>query len=326
MVTRTSKQLQRVDDSPIAAAPINLPEPARQMLATVGPAGRDFLEDLRSAWGYYEHTVERPLLNDDGLLFTLRDKDGNPIRDDEGNLITATETVTELRPAPITKRHIGVAAIDFYRYAATLKDEEQRQHVRQLIRAQTFELSKALSVSTVVPTILSRQCKPTTWRECQATGAPTLATMKKYRGETLTVDVVVLLITNFAKKFGRRNDLTEDDCRELAEDIIGEFYLFTFAEIKMVLILAMRNNDRNSKVYSLDYSTAYRMFAEMYAERCERVARIAEQEHRAATYDPFARSSEGGEQIATAVARAGWARKATADKVRDLRERFREKK
>lgn len=290
MVTSKSKQLIATADGPNDEQAL---QEARQILSKVGPIGRQFLDDLRDGWGEYERTTEKPLLNDDDMLFTLKDEDGNPIRDDDGNLITATEQVTEWVSSPIKKRHQGVAPAEFYRYALTVKSEEQRERLTGLIRTQRFELDKALAVAELVPVIIGdRSIKPTTWSECEALNAPSLATMRKYRGGDLTSKAIYTMLIQFAKRFGRRNDLSEDDCSDLADDILNEFYLYTIAEIKMVLTLAMKRNQKENKIYTLDYSTAYRLFAEMYEARGERLARIAEREHRFLTTDRHERTSQ----------------------------------
>lgn len=259
---------------------------------SIAPVGMQVLEYLRGSWGTYLHNKKVPLLDDNGMIFTLKDEDGRPVLDEQGNFVTATETIQEERPTPIKKRHQGVKAEDIYRFCAMVKDDQERESLHELIRHQKFDLTKAVQVyEKTQRVVVDRSIKPRTWKEADDLDTPTIRTVQKYKSQEKAIAVIYTILADFSSRFGRRSDLNEKGLMNLAEDILSEFPTFTVAELKMVCTLATDQDVQTGrKIFNLDYIQVMSIFREMYKERGDVEARKNYNEHLASKHDPFERT------------------------------------
>jgi len=176
---------------------------------------------------------------------------------------------------PIARLNRGFLPKDFVQFAALLSPEDE-ERIQGLIAVGTFELGKAFDAFDALKVVQDRHILPRTWEDAFSIRSASIATVRKYKGEEKTAALVFMALANFARKFGRRNDLTEDDLSELAKDIVHQFPTLTFAELKFVLNRVLRGS---KKVFNLDHQSILQIFEEGLEEKLERAGRIAEEEH-----------------------------------------------
>ena len=223
----------------------------------ISPLGKSLLEDLRSAWGKRE--IEREVSAKD---------------EETGELVFVKNKF--IVDSPIKRMNAGVPATVFYRFVEMVKPEEA-EHIQSLIQAGTFEVEKAIQAFERAPmVVMDKKIKPTTWEQAQALNTPSIATLVKYKGENKAEDLVHLMVMAFARKFGRRNDMPEEEIRELAQDIVIHYRHLTIADLKMILTNTLKVSKNR---YNLDYQGMMALLEESFHEKMEHAAQQAHREH-----------------------------------------------
>ncbi len=103
----------------------------------------------------------------------------------------------------------------------------------QLISAGTFEQEKALLSLQTNPADISG-LKPRSVADVFQNPTPTLATIKKYRGDIILNSVITKLLHWLADGLNVGQHLNDTQIEVLCELIYEEFYFFTIADIKLV--------------------------------------------------------------------------------------------
>jgi hypothetical protein len=231
-------------------------EIVKKGVSDVGPIGKNVLNVLRENWKEMEREVDKTVLDDDG--------------------VARIKKVVIKVASPNKARNAGKPAELFYRFAGLIKDEEDKERINKIIRAGVFCVDRALRVFEVAPKIaVDRKIKPTNFDQAKELNSPSIASMVMYKGEQKTIDLIFYMLEGLVKKFGSRNDLTEEDQLELAEDIVTQFKMLKIAEIKMAFVLGMRKK----KVFKLDYPTVISWLAEIEEERHHWASNKALNEH-----------------------------------------------
>ena len=200
----------------------------------ISPLGKELIESLRKAWGKKEVTREVVSVDDAG----------NPVFIEK--VFTVDSSIKRLN------KHLPASV--FYKFAELVKPEE-KELINKLIEAGTFEVEKALQAFETSPVVvLDRKIKPTTFDEAHKLKSASIITLMKYKGEEKAAKLLGVLLIDFAKKFGKRNDLEQNDIKELALDIVNssEFRGFTVADLKMILNNSIK---QTKKQFNLDYQT-----------------------------------------------------------------------
>lgn len=168
--------------------------------------------------------------------------------------------------SPTRRLNAHVSKEQITRFAGMVSPEDAGR-IEALIAAGTFEVEKAIQAFEVLTIAADKRIQPKTWEEAAALGSPSLATLVKYKGEEKAADLVFLLLSDYAKKFGRRSDLSEEIIQELAEDIVAQFRPLTVADLKVILNAGIQN-----KVFNVDYQTLFSLVLEKYDEKLEHAA------------------------------------------------------
>ena len=218
----------------------------------ISQTGEAVLSALRSAWADVPYRREVVRLVDGKPGFVM----------EEGTTASPTRQLN----AHVSKEQIT-------RFAGMVSPEDAGR-IEALIMAGTFEVEKALQAFEALALAADKRIQPKTWEEAAALGAPSLATLVKYKGEEKAADLVFLLISDYAKKFGRRSDLSEEIIRELAEDIVTQFRPLTVADLKVILNAGIRD-----KIFNMDYQTLFSLVLTKYDEKLEHAAGRSLSEH-----------------------------------------------
>ena len=218
----------------------------------ISQTGEAVLSALRSAWADVPYRREVVRLVDGKPGFVM----------EEGTTASPTRRLN----AHVSKEQIT-------RFAGMVSPEDAGR-IEALIMAGTFEVEKALQAFEALALAADKCIQPKTWEEAAALGAPSLATLVKYKGEEKAADLVFLLLSDYAKKFGRRSDLSEEIIRELAEDIVTQFRPLTVADLKVILNQGIQN-----KIFNLDYQAVFSLVLTKYDEKLEHAAGRSLDEH-----------------------------------------------
>lgn len=235
-----------------------LSKTGNQQISTLG---RELLDDIRSSWGKREIEREVSAADENGKLIFVKKK----------FVVDSTNK----------RLNAGLPASVFYRFVDMVKPEE-KEHIQSIIKHGAFEVRKALQAFEVAPQVaIDRKIKPTTWDEARALNSPSIATLVKYKGENKANDLVHLMVMSFARKFGRRNDMSEEEVRELSEDIVIQYRQLSIADLKMILTntLAVSKNR-----YNLDYQGMMALIDESYRDKLEHASQQAIREHHEMTH------------------------------------------
>lgn len=224
----------------------------------ISELGREILDDIRKGWGKVK--VKREVSAPDPKKpghFTFVEREF-------------------LIDAPIKRLNENVPATVFYHFVDLVKPDE-RERVTGIIKAGTFEVEKALQAFEKAPLIaLDRKIKPTTWAEADQLGSPSIATLVKYKGEEKAVDLIHLMCVQFAKKFGRRNDMSDEDLKEFAEDVVLKYRALTIADLKAIFFNTLTASKNR---FNLDYQGMMQVIDQNYHNRLEYSAKKSQREH-----------------------------------------------
>ena len=218
----------------------------------ITPTGEAVLSALRAAWADVPYRRE-----------VVRMVDGKPD--------FVIEEGTAVSPLRRLNNHAKPEA--FTRFAAMVGLEEKGR-ITSLIEAGVFEVEKALQAFESLALATNKRIQPKTWEEAVALSSPSLATLVKYKGEEKAADLVFLLLSDYAKKFGRRSDLSEEIIQELSEDVVAQFRPLTVADLKVNL-----NAGIQDKIFNLDYQTLFSLILTKYDEKLEHAAGRSLAEH-----------------------------------------------
>lgn len=228
----------------------------------VSTLGKAVLRNLRDSWGAKE--IEREVVVKD-------EKTGEPIWGKEVVLLES----------PNRRLNKGIDKERFYLFADLIKTEEDVRNINSIIDAGCFEVEKAISAFKTGPEIaVDRSVVVSSFEQGVELGAPTMATLVKYKGEQKASDLIYMMIVNFAKKFGKRNDLSEGDILELSFDVVNQFKGLSVADIKMVF------NDAlfvSKKMFNLDYAGVLGLLNECKEDRMDWAMKKQIEEHRQLT-------------------------------------------
>lgn len=247
------------------------------------PVAYALLEDIREV---YRTKVEKK------VLVYAKDEKGNPIPDTEkGGFLFVEET--QLVNHPIVDQINGqLSPSELYKFVSMVKPEEQ-EHIKGLIDAQKFEFSKAIQAfENSLKVVNNRSIQPRGWVEAEAVDSPTLATLRKYKGEKATVAMLHLMLMRLVKRFGKRSDFVdrtpdeqveksgEKRVNELAKDILANYYLLTIADLKLIFGRLLR---QGKKIFSLDYQTIFDAIDNGYLEKNEFFEKRNDTDHKVYT-------------------------------------------
>lgn len=185
---------------------------------------------------------------------------------------------TVMVPSPNMRLNRNTPADVFQQLALMIQPQDEAR-VLAIIKAGTFEATKCLQALNAPLVAADLKLKPKTWDDARQMKTASLATIKKYKGEDKVVGLLVVMITQFCQKFGRKNDLTENLILELAHEIVGTYHALTVADIKYIFSSIVRE----SKVFNLDYFTMMQLFEEHYEDRMHSAMQRAVREHEALT-------------------------------------------
>lgn len=222
----------------------------------VSKIGKRILDDIRNAW--MDREIEREVT---GL-------------DENGEIIFVKKRFTV--KSPIKRLNGNLPSSMFYDFVNLVKPDEVG-HIQGLISAGTFEVEKALQAFDVAPrVVIDKKIQPATWDQSDKIKSPSIATLVKYKGDDKAEKLIHLMLMKFAKSFGKRNDLDEDDVNELSGDIVASYRSLTISDVKMILRDAIKTS---KKTYSLDYQTVIQLFDDALDDRMNHFAKKSRMEH-----------------------------------------------
>lgn len=177
------------------------------------------------------------------------------------------------QPSPIKRlnQHLLDQPELFHEFSELVKEDEVPQ-IKALIDAGTFELEKAMQCFKTIHEVLENQSLVINgWDESLSLDTPTIATFIKYKGEEKAKTIVAGLLLILSKRFGKRNDLGEEDIKSLSTEIIAKYRPMTFSDIKMVFDDAAVIS---SKKFNLDQSSVIALLEEAIDDRGKHFANV----------------------------------------------------
>jgi hypothetical protein len=225
----------------------------------ITPAGEQCLKTLRRHWRAQVQTRE-----------VIRRCE----QDEKGWSIVEVEEETTSNNARLNRNLPGHV---FHRFAALVK-EDDAQRINDIISAGQFEVLKALSVFEIAPMVVKdNKIQPASFDESRATGSPSLATLRKYKGQQKATDLIYMMLFGFVRKFGKRVDLIEDDILQIIQKMFDIYFFMTVADIKFILNDFKRR--KGQKVFAMDYVTLEAIIDEGAEHRLQWGVNITESGH-----------------------------------------------
>jgi len=212
------------------------------------------LDELRQTWGVVERTQ------------TVRRVDNT------GQIVEEKQVVIVDSPNKRLNKNVPAQVFDQF---AEMVQPEDMDRITAIIKAGTFEVAKAVQAFNAPIHAADLKLKPKTWAEANQAGTSSLACIKKYKGSDKATSLLVVMLTSFAKKFGRKNDLDEQLIQELAIEVLNTYYNLTVADIKFIFSSIVKD----SKVFNLDYYSIMRLFEEHYQDKGQYAMRQSIDEH-----------------------------------------------
>ena len=212
------------------------------------------LDKLRQTWGVVERTQ------------TIRRVD------DSGQIVEEKQVVVVDSPNKRLNKNVPAQVFDQF---AEMVQPEDMERITAIIKSGTFEVVKAVQSFNAPIHAADLKLKPKTWAEANQAETSSLACIKKYKGSEKAASLLVVMLTSFAKKFGRKNDLDEQLIQELAIEILNTYWSFTVADIKFIFSSIVKD----SKVFNLDYYSVMRLFEEHHQDKSQYAMRRSIDEH-----------------------------------------------
>lgn len=223
---------------------------------------KNFLKSLRDSWGAKK--VKREIV-------LKCDESGDPIWGEE-------EVLLQSRNKELNK---GVEREEFYRFAEMIKTEEEYGNILKIVESGDFEVMKAIQAFEAAPKIvMDRSVVIRSFEDSDKLNSPFISTLVKYKGKEKAGDLLFVMVMNFAKKFGKRNDLSEGDVLELCADIVEDFRGVNLGDIKMIFRNALFVS---GKRFNLDYASVFELLKECKEERMSYAVDKQLEEHRQMT-------------------------------------------
>jgi len=231
-------------------------KPTKTHETGLSQTGQTILDALRKTWGKIE--VQRQKL----------------IPDDDGHARWVAETVQVDHPNK--KLNAGVPAKVFHQFAGMVTPDDQYR-ILTIIDQGKFDVVQAIQVFEIAPqAALDTMVKPSTWEQADQMNTPTLGAMVKYKGGQKTAILVMEMLARFCRKFGKRNDMTDDLLQELSLDIVNQYRTIRIAEIKLILNNALKTPVR---LFNLDYQGIISLFESASIERMNHYSQAALDRH-----------------------------------------------
>lgn len=232
------------------------------------------LDELRQSWGVVERTQ------------TVRRVD------EDGRIIEEKQVVVVDSPNKRLNKDVPAQVFDTF---AEMVQPEDMERITAIIKAGTFEVAKAVQAFSAPIHAADLKLKPKTWAEANQAETSSLACIKKYKGSEKAASLLVVMLTSFAKKFGRKNDLDEQLIQELAIEILNTYWSLTVADIKFIFSSIVKD----SKVFNLDYYSVMRLFEEHHQDKSQYAMRRSIDEHNRLT------ANEKTTRVKSEVVRSG---------------------
>jgi hypothetical protein len=232
----------------------------------ITPAGEQCLKTLRRHWKAQVQTRE-----------VVRRCE----QDEKGWSIVEIEEETTSNNARLNRNLPGHV---FHRFAALVKADDAPR-INDIISAGQFEVLKALSVFEIAPEVVTNQkIMPRSFDDARALASPSLATLRKYKGQQKATDLVYMLVYGFVRKFGKRVDLIEEDILQVIEMLFDRYFWMSVADIKYLLNDFARR--RGQKTFSMDMVTLEAIFEEGAYKRLQWGTTISDTRHNLYRGDP----------------------------------------
>jgi hypothetical protein len=117
---------------------------------------------------------------------------------------------------------------------------------------------------------------PKDWKAADAENSPSYRAVAKYWGEDGAADLMVMQLTKFTRRFGRRSAISEEAIQELSREIVSIHGRLTVTDVRMVLAKATR---RLSEVFQIDEAIILELFERGEHEKNEHDAKRGEEAH-----------------------------------------------
>lgn len=158
----------------------------------------------------------------------------------------------------------------------SMVSKEDEARISSIIKANCFEVVKAIKVFQCAQLITDEKATPKSWEQSFEMQSPSIASIVKYKGKEKAESLVYSMIFKFAKSFGRRNDMTEEDILSVSKHIVSQYRLFTVTDLKMILNDALKVSKSR---FNLDYQGIKAMFEDSFEDKQENAAEVAIAEH-----------------------------------------------
>jgi hypothetical protein len=156
---------------------------------------------------------------------------------------------------------------------------ENNKHWQQLVERGFFDEEKAKLSLMINPQFISR-LNPVGFPEVFKADTPTLATIKKYRGNEIQFTTVLVLVHELRDCFNFKNNLTDQQCFFIANTLIEDWHHLTLADIK----LCFKNGVKGlygPLFQNIDITTIYEWIGKYFEERTVFVHQKRQEEQKA---------------------------------------------
>jgi len=229
---------------------------------SVSEVGEEIQNAIRDAWVKKE--VERDV--------TELDK--------EGKLISVRKKF--IIDSPIVRLNKGVNKETFLKFFEMVKATD-KENILSIIKSGNFDVVKAIQAFKNGPLVaINKKIIVENWQQSIDLQTPSLVTLAKYKGNQKAKMIVFVMLKNYAAKFGKRNDLSEENLLSLAEDIMIEYPNVTIADLKLIFRKSLL---KSNKLFNLDYQTVISLIGNMYNEKENFCGEIYRRNHREKTHE-----------------------------------------
>lgn len=179
----------------------------------------------------------------------------------------------------------GLPSVIYDNLGELIKSPQDAERITAIIKTGEFEVVKAIQVfNNPLKLYQDRKLKPENFRDASKSNLPTLAAIKKYKGETAAVVVARNIIKNFVSKFNVTGVMPPEQIDELAWEFLDNYYYLNLAEFKFLFRKAQRQTTYNR----MDFNTVLVILDEYITKRTKGMADDSFYNHKDRTGDESA--------------------------------------